>query len=82
MHLCYIYAKLEETPVVTEVPVQQAPIATQLVEEKPKKIETTPQPKEEVKFVLEAPKKKRKQQLFFEIKTHSTPKLTRADLEK
>ncbi len=74
--------KLEEAPVVTEVPVQQAPIATQLVEEKPKKIETTPQPKEEVKFVLEAPKKKRKQQLFFEIKTHSTPKLTRADLEK
>lgn len=38
--------------------------------------------KEEVKYVLETPKKKRKQQVFYEIKTHSTPKLTRADLEK
>ena len=28
------------------------------------------------------PKKKRRQQIFYEVKVHTTPKLTRADLEK
>lgn len=32
--------------------------------------------------VTGAPKKKRKQQIFYEVKVHTTPKLTKADLEK
>ncbi|MDE5841711.1 MAG: hypothetical protein K2H11_01900 [Malacoplasma sp.] len=32
--------------------------------------------------VTGAPKRKRKQQIFYEVKVHTTPKLTRADIEK
>lgn len=35
-----------------------------------------------VHVILESPKRKRRQQIFYEIKTHTTPKLTRADIEK
>ena len=51
-------------------------------EVKPEVVETK---KEEVKnevVILETPKKKRKQQIFYEVKVHNRPKLTRADLEK
>lgn len=58
-----------------QLPAQQQPAVVNNVN-----VET--EKKEEVKYVLETPKKKRKQQVFYEIKTHSTPKLTRADLEK
>lgn len=62
-------SKLKEKPVEPIV----APVEPQVV-----------QPKEEpkVQVILEAPKRKRKQQFFYEIKVHSTPKLTKADLEK
>ncbi|MEF9985021.1 MAG: hypothetical protein RSA87_00645 [Malacoplasma sp.] len=35
-----------------------------------------------VQVILESPKRKRKQQIFYEVKVHTTPKLTRADIEK
>lgn len=38
--------------------------------------------KEKDVLIVETPKKKRKQQIFYEIKVHNRPKLTRADLEK
>lgn len=57
--------------------VEPAPV---VVEEPKPVVETKKEP--EPTIILEAPKKKRKQQVFYEIKIHSTPKLTRADLEK
>ncbi len=38
-------------------------------------------PKQDV-VLIETPKKKRKQQVFYEVKVHNRPKLTRADIEK
>lgn len=51
--------------------------------EKPKvEVETkVPEAKEEI-YLIETPKKKRKQQIFYEVKVHDRPKLTRADLDK
>lgn len=57
--------------------VEPAPV----VVEEPKPVVETKKESEPT-IILEAPKKKRKQQVFYEIKIHSTPKLTRADLEK
>ena len=59
--------------------VEPTPI---VVEEIKKPVVEQPKKDPEPTVILEAPKKKRKQQVFYEIKIHSTPKLTRADLEK
>lgn len=59
-------------PVITKEPEVTNPVVQPIVE----------QPKEQPKVILETPKRKRKQQFFYEVKVHSTPKLTRADLEK
>lgn len=59
--------------------VEPTPI---VVEEIKKPVVEQPKKEPEPTVILEAPKKKRKQQVFYEIKIHSTPKLTRADLEK
>lgn len=76
--------KLNDTSNEEPVVEKPTPVVVAPVEEvKPAPVvEEKAQPKEEVHVILEAPKKKRKQQFFFEVKTHSTPKLTRADLEK
>lgn len=55
--------------------VKAIPIVEEVKKEEPKEVQHQ-------HIILEAPKKKRKQQVFYEVKVHSTPKLTRADLEK
>lgn len=63
-------------PVITKEP--EAPIIAPVPQH-----QVVEQPKEQQpKVILETPKRKRKQQFFYEIKVHSTPKLTRADIEK
>lgn len=54
--------------------------STQVQEPSPIK-EQKPVEKKDV-VIVGTPKKKRKQQIFYEIKVHNRPKLTRADLEK
>ncbi|WPL37355.1 hypothetical protein [Malacoplasma iowae] len=66
--------------VIIPQPVNVVEPAPVVVEEPKPVVETKKEP--EPTIILEAPKKKRKQQVFYEIKIHSTPKLTRADLEK
>lgn len=66
--------------VIIPQPVNVVEPAPVVVEEPKPVVETKKEP--EPAIILEAPKKKRKQQVFYEIKIHSTPKLTRADLEK
>ena len=67
-------------PIVIQHPENNNDHSEEIQEEN--KSEEVVEKKEEIKYILESPKKKRKQQVFYEIKTHSTPKLTRADLEK
>lgn len=50
--------------------------------EKPNPITTPKNHTTEEIIILESPKKKRKQQIFYEIKIHDKPKLTRADIDK
>ena len=80
--------RLAETPVQQPqvVPVVVNPIIQEAKPQEQPKVEENKQfvakPKEEINVILETPKKKRKQQVFYEVKVHTTPKLTRADLEK
>lgn len=83
--------KLAETPVQQPqvVPVVVNPIVQEVkpVEQpqpvvEPAKPVAQPKEEEKINIILESPKKKRKQQVFYEVKVHTTPKLTRADLEK
>lgn len=56
-----------------------------IVEQQPQPAVELPKQQEAPKsdiVILETPKKKRKQQIFYEVKVHNRPKLTRADLEK
>lgn len=59
----------------------QEAMANKLVEQKEEQVIVKEEQKN-VHVILENPKRKRKQQIFYEIKTHTTPKLTRADIEK
>lgn len=61
--------KLQEAMANKSVEVKEEPIVAK-------------EEQKNVHVILESPKRKRKQQIFYEVKTHTTPKLTRADIEK
>lgn len=85
-------APVAPTPIIIQQPVVQQPAApAETPAEQPAKkgffgrpagSSSASTPSDGPVTVNGAPKKKRKQQIFYEVKVHTTPKLTKADLEK
>lgn len=69
-------------PVVVNPIIQESKASEQPRVEETKSVFSKPKEEEKINVILESPKRKRKQQVFYEVKVHTTPKLTRADLEK